>query len=53
MKRHLIFVGLPGSGKSTVGKAVGEQLGADFLDLDQVIERKHGMPAERIIAEQG
>ena len=53
MKRHLIFVGLPGSGKSTVGKAVGEQLGADFLDLDQVIERKHGMPVERIFAEQG
>ena len=53
MKRHLIFVGLPGSGKSTVGKVVAEELGADFLDLDQVIERKQGMPVERIFAEQG
>jgi len=53
MKRHLIFVGLPGSGKSTVGKAVAEQLSADFLDLDQVIERKQGMPVDRVFAEQG
>lgn len=53
MKRHLVFVGLPGSGKSTVAKEVAEQLGADFLDLDQVIERKQGMPVDRIFAEQG
>jgi shikimate kinase len=53
MKRHLIMVGLPGSGKSTVGKAAADQLGADFLDLDQAIERKQGMPVERMFAELG
>ncbi len=53
MKRHLILVGLPGSGKSTVGKEVAELLSADFLDLDQVIERKQGTPVARIFAEQG
>jgi shikimate kinase len=53
MKRHLIFVGLPGSGKSTIGKAAADELGADFLDLDQVMERKQGMPVDRMLAELG
>ncbi len=53
MKRHLIFVGLPGSGKSTVGRSVAEKVGATFADLDKVVERQQGMPLERIFAELG
>lgn len=53
MKQHLIFVGLPGSGKSTVGRSVAEQIGATFADLDKVVERQQGMPIERIFAELG
>ncbi|MGE5732225.1 MAG: shikimate kinase, partial [Gemmatimonas sp.] len=30
---HLILVGLPGSGKTTIGQAVAERLGRTFLDL--------------------
>lgn len=39
---HLIFVGLAGSGKTTVGKGVAERLGRPFLDLDQEILRREG-----------
>ena len=53
MKRHLIFVGLPGSGKSTVGRSVAERLSATFADLDKVVERQQGMPIDRIFAELG
>lgn len=53
MRRHLIFVGLPGSGKSTVGGQVAETLGAEFVDLDAWIERRTGLPVARIITEQG
>ena len=53
MKRHLIFVGLPGSGKSTVGRSVAERVAATFADLDKVVERQQGMPIERIFAELG
>ncbi|MCZ6755296.1 MAG: shikimate kinase [Gemmatimonadetes bacterium] len=53
MKQHLIFVGLPGSGKSTVGRSVAERVGATFADLDKVVERQQGMPIERIFAELG
>jgi len=37
---HLVFVGLAGSGKTTVGRAVAERLGRTFLDLDQEILRR-------------
>ena len=53
MKRHMIFIGLPGSGKSTIGRSVAERLAADFVDLDKVVERKQGMPVDRILAEAG
>lgn len=53
MRQHVIFIGLPGSGKTTVGRRVAETLGADFIDLDQIIERREGMPVTRVFAERG
>ena len=41
---HVILVGLPGAGKTTVGRAVAEKLGRSFLDFDEEIERREGMP---------
>jgi len=53
VKRHIILVGLPGSGKSTVGKEAADQLQATFLDIDAVISRKEGRPISILIAEKG
>jgi len=53
MKKHIVLVGLPGAGKSTVGKLVAERLGADFVDCDSIIVRKMQMPVSRIFAEHG
>src|SRR2546421_7224380 len=40
---HNIFLlGLPGSGKSTVGRALAERLGQPFLDVDILIEEEYG-----------
>ena len=52
-KPHLILVGLPGSGKSTVGQAVASQTGRTFLDLDQEIERREGRSITQIFGENG
>lgn len=51
--RHVILVGLPGSGKSTVGPLVADALEVPFVDLDAVIIRRMGMPVDRIFGEFG
>ena len=53
MKRHLVLVGLPGSGKSTVGQLAATALGATFVDIDALITRKQGKPISMIFAELG
>jgi shikimate kinase len=53
MKRHILLVGLPGSGKTTVGRLVAERLGTGFVDSDTVIVRKMQMPIARIFGEHG
>src|SRR6476659_5417011 len=52
-KPHLILVGLPGSGKTTVGQAVADKLGRTFLDIDLEIERREGQSIGQIFGEKG
>lgn len=40
----IALVGMPGSGKSTVGRQLARQLGLEFVDSDAVIEQRLGMP---------
>jgi shikimate kinase len=51
--RHIVLVGLPGSGKTTVGARAAELLRGTFVDVDALIVRKMQMPIERIFGEQG
>lgn len=53
MKRHVVLVGLPGAGKSTVGRLVADRLGGPFVDVDALIVRRMQMPVSRIFAEHG
>lgn len=50
---HLILVGLPGAGKSTVGAALARDLGRTFLDFDAEIVRRQGMSIAEIFARRG
>ncbi len=47
------MVGLPGSGKSVVGKRLAHRHGATFIDLDESIERTDGRQIPTIFAEDG
>jgi shikimate kinase len=44
---------MPGCGKSTVGRHLARQLGLRFVDADQVIEQRIGMPIREFFATQG
>lgn len=50
---NIVLVGMPGSGKSAVGRAVAEALGRPFLDADREIVRAAGMEIPEIFATQG
>ncbi|MBT9258431.1 MAG: shikimate kinase [Clostridiales bacterium] len=53
MRRHLILLGLPGSGKTTLGKKVAELAGAPFFDSDDAIRKKTGKTIGEIFAMEG
>lgn len=50
---HVVLVGLPGAGKSTVGPLVATALGRPFLDFDDELERRAGRSVAEQFAEQG
>ncbi len=50
--RNVVLTGFMGTGKTTVGRALAEHLGWEFVDTDQVIEERHG-PITAIFAEEG
>jgi shikimate kinase/3-dehydroquinate synthase len=49
----LVLVGLPGSGKSAVGRRVASRHGATFIDLDDQIERETGRSIPELFASDG
>lgn len=53
MPRHVVLVGLPGSGKSTVGHLAAEKLGAPLIDIDLLLVREMGMPIAQMFGMVG
>ena len=51
--RNIILIGMPGSGKSTIGVVLAKRLGFRFIDSDLVIQEKYGKTLERLIDEYG
>lgn len=50
---NIILVGMPGCGKSTIGRMLAEQLHMKFIDADTAIEASTGMSIPQIFAEDG
>ena len=49
----IVLVGVPGAGKTTVGKLLAKDLGIDFFDSDQVIESRSGKSVSDIFTQDG
>ena len=50
---HLILIGLPGAGKTTVGREVATRLGWGFVDFDAEISRRQALSVSEIFAWKG
>lgn len=50
---NIIFVGLPGSGKTTIGRQLARRLGLPFVDSDHVIEHHLGCSIREFFAREG
>lgn len=52
-KSNIVMIGMPASGKSTIGILLAKRLGYSFVDVDLVIQEQTGKLLKEIIAEQG
>ena len=51
--QNIYLVGLPGSGKTTVGRALARRLGLEFIDSDREIEERTGVKIPTIFEIEG
>lgn len=52
-KNNITLIGMPASGKSSVGVVLAKRLGKSFVDVDIVIQEQYGMKLKEIIAKYG
>ena len=52
-KENIVFLGMMGSGKTSIGKLISKELKLNFYDVDECIEKKYGMKISKIFKEKG
>ena len=52
-KENLVFLGMMGSGKSSIGLIVSKKLGLDFIDIDKEVEKDQGLEISKIFESKG
>ena len=53
LEENLVFLGMMGSGKSSIGSLVSKKLNIDFIDVDKKIEKKLGLKISKIFEKKG
>ena len=50
-KRGVLLIGMPGAGKTTIGRELSKVLKMNFLDMDEFIERSTGKEIKELFAQ--
>lgn len=53
MKTNILLIGMPGTGKSTLGKLLAEKKALQFVDVDAMIDANAGLPTQEILDSLG
>lgn len=53
LSKNIVLIGFMGCGKTTIGRLLEKLLGYEFVDTDQLIEKKAGMAIREIFAKHG
>lgn len=51
INKNIVFIGMPGCGKTSIGREVAKRLSSSFYDIDEYIERKTGKLIKEIFLE--
>ncbi|MDB4154508.1 shikimate kinase [Candidatus Pelagibacter sp.] len=52
-KKNLVFLGMMGSGKSSIGSLIAKKLQLNFIDIDNVIENELGLSIKKLFETKG
>ena len=49
----IFLIGMPGSGKTTLGRQLAKEMLLTFVDLDKEIEKREGKSVQQVFAQNG
>ena len=53
IKRNIVLIGMPASGKSTIGKLLSKKINYEYYDVDKYLERKENVKISTLFSEKG
>ena len=53
INRNIVLIGMPASGKSTVGKLLSKKISYEYYDADKYLERKENVKISTLFSEKG
>ena len=53
IKRNIVLIGMPASGKSTIGKLLAKKMNYEYYDADRYLERKENVKISTLFSEKG